>query len=84
MGIRSRLYYRRDFEMNLELELFLELIAEITQLPQETRNKIGAIIAKSDKRASEMTLGELVLISDIVQEKNHALKNPIFRESANC
>jgi hypothetical protein len=70
--------------MNLELELFLELLTEISRLPEETKNKIGRLVAKTEKRVSELTLGELALLSDIVQGKNDALKNPIYRESADC
>jgi hypothetical protein len=70
--------------MNLELELFLELLTEIIRLEPKVKLKIGKLIEKSGKRTADFTLGELALLSDIVQGKNDALKNKIYRESADC
>ncbi len=70
--------------MNLELELFLDLLTEINRLPEETKNKIGWLVAKTGMRVAELTLGELALLSDIVQGKNDVLKNPIIRDTAHC
>ncbi len=70
--------------MNLELELFLDLLTEISRLPDETKQKIGRLVAKTEKRVSDLTLGEIALLSDIVQEKNHVLKNTIYRTPKDC
>jgi hypothetical protein len=39
--------------MNLELELFLELLTQINNLPAETKEKIGKLVTKTENRVSE-------------------------------